>query len=75
MKNITFEKAMENLEKIVEELEAKDFSLDNSIKKYEEGIKLVNYCQGSLEKAKGKIELLKKDKNKDFNKDMFDTGE
>lgn len=62
MKDISFEKAIERLEKIVEELETGDFPLDASLKKYEEGIKLARACQEKLDKAKEKIEtLIKKD--------------
>jgi len=62
MKDISFENAIEKLEKIVDELEAGDFPLDASLKKYEEGIKLARTCQQKLEKAKEKIEtLIKKD--------------
>jgi len=62
MKDVSFEKAIENLEKIVGELEAGDFPLDTSLKKYEEGIKLARLCQEKLDKAKEKIEtLIKKD--------------
>jgi exodeoxyribonuclease VII small subunit len=62
MKEVPFEKALEKLEKIVEDLEAGDLPLDASLKKYEEGIKLARTCQQKLEKAKKKIEvLIKKD--------------
>ncbi|MFH1798904.1 MAG: exodeoxyribonuclease VII small subunit [Candidatus Omnitrophota bacterium] len=62
MKEIAFEKALELLEKIVKDLEEGDLSLEISLKKYEEGINLAQVCQGKLDEAKGKIELLiKKD--------------
>ncbi len=62
MKDISFEKALEKLEKIVEELEEGNLSLDASLKKYEDGVKLARSCQEKLDKAKRKIELLiKKD--------------
>jgi len=68
MKEISFEKALEKLEKIVEELESGDLPLDASLKKYEEGIKLARACQGQLDEAKEKIELLMKDDS-----DRFET--
>jgi len=70
-KEINFEKAMENLQKIVEELEDGEFSLDNSLKKYEEGIKLVNLCRTKLEKARQKIETITKNKDGEFEKRDF----
>ncbi|MFQ5952302.1 MAG: exodeoxyribonuclease VII small subunit [Candidatus Omnitrophota bacterium] len=71
MKDISFEKALEKLEKIVEDLEAGDLPLDDSLKKYEEGIKLVRVCQQKLGKAKEKIELLTKDEKGKFKKKTF----
>lgn len=64
MKKETFEKALERLEKIVGELEKGDLALEDSLKKYEEGVKLAYFCQEKLETAKKKVELLvKKDKD------------
>ena len=73
MKDISFEKALEKLEKIVEELEAGDLSLDDSLKKYEEGIKLVRACRQKLDKAKEKIEFLTKDEKGKFKKKCMDS--
>ena len=71
MKDMNFEKALEKLEKIVDNLEAGDLPLDASLKKYEEGIKLARDCQQKLDKAKEKIEILvKKDKDL-FAKEKF----
>jgi len=74
MKEISFEKALEKLEKIVDELEEGDIPLDSSLKKYEEGIKLARVCQEKLDKARQKIETLTKGKDgkfktKDFEQD------
>jgi exodeoxyribonuclease VII small subunit len=66
MKEISFEKAFEALEKTVEELESGGFSLDTALKKYEEGIKMARLCQAKLDKAKAKIETLMKNKNGEF---------
>ncbi|MBF0217755.1 MAG: exodeoxyribonuclease VII small subunit [Candidatus Omnitrophica bacterium] len=63
MKDVSFERSIEKLEKIVEELESEDFSLENSLKKYEEGVKLSRICQNELDKAKAKIEILMKKKD------------
>lgn len=54
----SFEKALERLEKIVDELEGGDLPLDEALKRYEEGIKLVQVCSKKLEAAQKKIELL-----------------
>ena len=58
MKNISFETALEKLEKIVSSLEEGDLDLEKSLKGYEEGIKLASMCQKKLDEAKGKIEEL-----------------
>ena len=72
MKETSFEKTIETLEKIVDELETGEFSLDSSTKKYEEGIKLARTCRGQLDKAQKKIEvLIKKDKGM-FEKKLFE---
>ena len=66
MKDMPFEKALEKLEKIVDELEEGDMPLDTSLKKYEEGVKLAGVCHEKLNKAKQKIELLSKNKSGKF---------
>ncbi len=67
MKEMSFEKAFEELEKAVDELESGGIPLDDALKKYEEGIKLARLCQARLDKAKAKIEILMKEKNGKFN--------
>lgn len=56
----SFEKALSKLEKTVEELEGGDFPLDEALKKYEEGVKLVKICNKKLEGAQRKVEILLK---------------
>lgn len=53
-----FEKNLERLEDIVKKLEDGSCSLDESIKLFEEGIKLSGDCNKTLENAKQKIKLL-----------------
>ena len=54
----TFESALGRLEKITEELEDGELSLENSLKKFDEGIKLASYCSEQLTEARAKVELL-----------------
>jgi len=56
----TFEQAYERLTAIAAELEGGEISLDQSIERYEEGMKLIARCQKILEQAEAKIELLAK---------------
>ena len=53
-----FEENMESLEKIVTELEKGDLNLDESIAKFEDGIKISKECNEILEEAEKKITIL-----------------
>ena len=53
-----FEEALENLEELVEAMEDGELSLEESLKAFEQGIKLTRECQGALDKAEQKVELL-----------------
>lgn len=55
-----FEDALKRLEKIVSDLESGELSLDDSLKKYEEGAKLAQFCSKKLETARRKVEILVK---------------
>ncbi|HNX28310.1 MAG TPA: exodeoxyribonuclease VII small subunit [Syntrophomonadaceae bacterium] len=55
---IKFETALLKLEKIVQSLENEELELEESIKLFEEGIKLSLYCQQELERADGRIQQL-----------------
>ncbi len=55
-----FEDALKRLEEIVGSLEKGDVSLDDSLKLYEEGQELINFCKDKLTKAESKVkELIK----------------
>jgi exodeoxyribonuclease VII small subunit len=55
-----FEKDLEKLEQIVEALETGGLSLDDALKRFEEGIKLARRCEKALTEAERKIEILLK---------------
>lgn len=57
-KELNFEEAMEKLEKISTELEDGKLTLDESVEKFEEGMKLSKACNDILEKAEKKITML-----------------
>ena len=57
-KEIKFEEALEKLEKITEELENGNLGLDETIKKFEEGVRLFKLCKKKLQEAELKIEKL-----------------
>jgi exodeoxyribonuclease VII small subunit len=56
----SFEQAIQRLEKIVAEMESADLPLEDILKRYEEGSRLVRFCGQKLEEAEKKIELLTK---------------
>lgn len=60
MKEIKFEEALAKLEKLVADLEGGNLSLEESLKRYEEGIELSRLCLKKLETAKKKVEILVK---------------
>lgn len=51
----TFEETIVELEKIVVDLESGDLTLDESMKKFEEGMKASKHCTEILDKAEKKI--------------------
>jgi exodeoxyribonuclease VII small subunit len=56
----TFENALARLEQITDELESGDLGLEKSLEKFNEGMTLVQFCNGKLEEAKSQVELLLK---------------
>lgn len=59
-KTVDFEKSLARLETIVEEMEGGDLSLEQMIKHFEEGSRLVTLCSGKLNEVEQKIEKLVK---------------
>lgn len=59
----TFETSLKKLESIVEALESGDIALDETLLKFEEGMKLVEFCHTKLDEAEKKLKILIKDKN------------
>lgn len=66
-----FEKDLEKLEKIVEDLEEGGLPLDTSLKKFEEGIKVAQRCEKALSAAEKKIEILTKNAAGDLETESF----
>lgn len=57
----SFEETIKELEKIATELENGDLSLEDSVSKFEEGMKLSKQCNDLLENAEKRITILLKD--------------
>jgi exodeoxyribonuclease VII small subunit len=74
MAEVKFEEALKKLENIVEDLEKGNLSLDESLKKYEEGMKLAKICTRKLEEAEKKVEVLVKSEGGKKEKRPFDVS-
>ena len=62
---VTFEDAMSRLERIVADLESGSFSLEDSLKKFEEGIQLGKTCREFLDRADARVRTLTSVENGD----------
>ncbi|HBF11993.1 MAG TPA: exodeoxyribonuclease VII small subunit [Deltaproteobacteria bacterium] len=60
-KNMKFEQALTDLEKLIEKLEQGELGLDESLASFEEGMKLVRFCEQKLNEAQGKVEMMMKE--------------
>jgi exodeoxyribonuclease VII small subunit len=69
LKKTNFEESLKRLEEITEKMESNDISLDESLKLFEEGIKLSRYCEARLTEAEQKIEILKNSDMDDFSEE------
>ena len=66
-----FEEQLVRLDKIVQELEKGEVSLEKSLTLFEEGMKLSSACRKELEEAEGKVEILLKQNGK-LQAEVFD---
>ena len=57
-KKIDFEASLGRLEQLVEQMEEGDLTLEQSLKAFEDGVKLTRECQQALAKAEQKVQLL-----------------
>lgn len=67
----TFEEQIAKLEEIVKKLESGDCSLDDSLKLFEEGIKISKACHNMLENAEKTVNVLVNGEKQEF-KDLED---
>jgi len=72
---VKFEEALARLEAIVAELERGELPLEDSMRIFEEGIKLSKVCLKMLEEAERKVEILVKDKDGQKRARTFDFDE
>jgi exodeoxyribonuclease VII small subunit len=60
-----FEKSLQELESLVERLEAGDLSLEESLKDFERGVALTRACQKALAEAEQKVQILLNEQGKE----------
>ena len=65
LEKLTFEKAMKELEKLVDSLDKGDVSLDEAIAAYDRGSQLKDYCEKKLQEAKMKVDTIQLSDNID----------
>ena len=65
LEKLTFEEAMQELEKLVDSLDKGDASLDEAIAAYDRGSQLKDYCQKKLNEAKLKVETIQSSESVD----------
>ena len=71
MGQIKFEKAMQRLEQIVEDLEKGELDIDKSLEIFEEGIKMSRVCSKKLNEAEAKIEKLTQSQKGELASELF----
>lgn len=73
MTNLTFEKALAELEQIVAKLEKGGISLNESLALFEKGVKMSRFLRGELDKAERKVEILLKDEQGKLKAEEFEA--
>jgi exodeoxyribonuclease VII small subunit len=71
---LSFESAVERLEQIVELMESDKMPLEDLLVRYEEGTKLVKFCQQQLEAAEKRIEIITRNAKGEPKLEPFEAG-
>ncbi|MFH1076605.1 MAG: exodeoxyribonuclease VII small subunit [Pseudomonadota bacterium] len=70
-----FESALKRLEEIVDDLDSSDLSLEESLKRFEEGVKLSRFCSERLDEIEKKVSILMQDKEGGLTEKTFEAEE
>lgn len=70
-----FEDAMKRLEEIVGDLEGGELPLEDSLKVFEEGMKLLTFCSDKLDEVEKRVDLLIKESDGRYVKKPFNSDE
>ncbi len=60
--DLRFEEALKKIEQILKQLENKDLDLEEAIYLYEEGLKLIRFCEEKLKNARTRVEVILREK-------------
>jgi exodeoxyribonuclease VII small subunit len=71
--NLTFEKALADLEEIVAKLEKGGISLNESLALFEKGVKMSRFLRAELDKAERKVQILLKDEKGQLKAEEFEA--
>lgn len=72
-KTLDFEASLEQLEELIEQLESGELSLEESLKTFEQGIKLTRQCQQALKAAEQKVAVLMKQDDGEMTETPFEA--
>jgi len=75
LQKLSFEEALEKLEKIVQDLESGDLSLEESVKSFEDGIELSKLCKKKLESAEQRVKKIVEKEGGGFDLELFEEPE
>jgi exodeoxyribonuclease VII small subunit len=67
----TFEASLKQLEKIVDQLERGDLPLEESLRLFEDGVRLSAACKRELDAAEGKVQILMKERDGSMRAETF----
>ena len=70
-----FEEALKQLEEIVRDLESGDLSLEDSLKNFERGMKLIKFCSEKIEEVEQKVNILIKESDGNYSTQQFEFKE
>ena len=59
--DISLEEAFEQIETVIEQLEEEDITLEESFRAYQEGMKLISYCNGKIDKVEKQVLTINED--------------
>jgi exodeoxyribonuclease VII small subunit len=74
-RNEGFEEHLQALEKVIEELEAGDLTLDAALERFEDGVKRLKTCRELLAKAEERVKILVRDAEGDLREEPFESEE